>query len=223
MKPVQHVAVIDKSGLDDRFVQVTVEAYRAETERFCKAWNLPVPGIAVYPSTHNQAINEEAALIFVDKGNEPDAFGWHTVFGVSVFGYIDVGICKAYSEPPDRVFGHEYWEMLLDPGCNLWLPGPALRQYAREACDPVQTSSRSRVVDDPVLGLGLVEIADYILPAWFEVGSHGPWSDQGNAPGAFQDALGGYHLELVNGVVVSSWGARVKSYGRTLRRVVAAS
>lgn len=217
---VQHIAVIDKSGLDDRDVQLTVQAYRLEVERFCHVWKLPVPGLAVYPSTHEQAVDEEAALIFVDSGNEPDAFGWHTAFGVSVFGYVDVGLCRLYGEPPDRVFGHELFELVLDPECNLWMPRAGKNAYAKESSDPVQAYSRTKTVDDPVLGTGYVEIADYILPSWFEEDSQGPWSDQGHAPGPFLDAMGGYHLELRNGVVVGTWGARVKSFGRTFRRLV---
>lgn len=222
MNYVSHVAVLDKSGLlDDRVGQMITEGYRGpEMDRFCSAWGLPIPGLAVYPASHDQAIKEEAALIFVDHGNEPNAFGWHTALGISVFGYIDVGMCKRFSEPISRVFGHELWEMLLDPPAALWQPGPGGALYAKEACDPVQAYSRTRRVEHPVLGADYVEIADYILPTWFDAGNtRGPWSDQGYAPGAFQDAEGGYHLESRNGVAMAT-GGRPKGYGRTWRRMV---
>lgn len=221
---VHHVAVIDKSGLlDDRTAQLIVEAYRGtETERFCDIWGLPVPGLAVYPAGHSQRIEEEAALIFVDSGNQPGAFGWHTALGVSVFGYVDVGMCRRFSEPVDRVFGHEYWELLLDPPASLWQLGPGGTWYAKEASDPVQAYSRTRSVTHDVLGQAFVEIADYILPTWFDAGNtRGPWSDQGYAPGPFQDADGGYHVESKHGVALAT-GGRSRNYGRTYQRLQSA-
>ena len=217
---VQHVAVIDKSGaLPDNVAQLIVEAYRGpEIERFCETWGLPVPGVAVYPPGHQQAVEEEAALIFVDAGAQPDAFGWHTALGAAVYGYIDVGMCLRFNEPISRVFGHEFWEMLLDPSAALWQRGPGGIYYAKEACDPVQAYSRTRKVEGP-FGSGYVEIADYVLPTWFDAGNQrGPWSDQGYAPGPFQDAAGGYHVESVGGLTMAT-GGRPKAYGRTWQRL----
>lgn len=221
---VNHVAVIDKSGLlNDRITQLIAEAYRGpDLERFCESWGLPIPGIAVYTADHDQKIEEEAAIIFVDSGNQPGAFGWHTALGVSVFGYVDVGMCRRFGEPPDRVFGHEFWELLLDPPASLWQLGPGGTWYAKEACDPVQRFSRTTRVQHDVLGSEYVEIADYILPAWFDGGNlRGPWSEQGHAPGPFLDAEGGYHVEARNGVALAT-GGRPRNYGRTHQRLQAA-
>lgn len=232
--PVAHIAVVDRSALPDQEVAILVEAYRAEVEPFCKVWDLPPPGLAVYGKAHEQQIQEEAALFIVDSGNDPDAFGWHTILGIARYGYIDVGLCKLYGEPVSRVFGHELFELIADPDCDRW-SGPYKdgSHVAVEVCDPVQRFSRTKDVDDPVLGKGSVEIADYVTPAWFDEGSSaGPWSEQAHAPAALAVAPGGYVIREHNGVVVTdatsaaktasqppSVAPLVKSFGRTLRRL----
>jgi hypothetical protein len=217
--PVSHVAVVDRSALSDEEVALLVEAYRGEVAPFCAVWNLPPPGLAVYGKTHDQQIQEEAALFIVDSGNDPDAFGWHTILGIARYGYIDVGMCRLYGEPVSRVFGHELYELIADPDCDRWAgPYKDGSHVALEVCDPVQRNSRTKTVDDPILGKGDVEIADYVVPGWFDEGSTtGPWSEQNNAPAALAIAEGGYVIREQLGAVVAS--GRVKNFGRTFRRL----
>jgi hypothetical protein len=216
---VSHVAIVDKSSLTDQEVALMVEGYRAEIHPFCAAWSLPAPGLAVYGKDHEQQIQEEAALILVDSGNDPDAFGWHTVLGVACYGYIDVGLSRDYGEPVSRVFGHELFELIADPDCDRW-EGPYEdgSRVAVEVCDPVQRFSRTKDVSDPLFGTGSIEIADWVTPSWFVGRSKGPWSEQGNAPAALGVADGGYVIREKNGRILSS-GGRVKSFGRTFRRL----
>lgn len=229
--PISHIAVVDRSALSDQEVALVVEGYRGEIEPFCRLWKLPTPGLAVYGKTHEQQIEEEAALFIVDSANDPDAFGWHTILGVATYGYIDVGLCRLYGEPVSRVFGHELFELIADPGCDQWDGPYADGSYlAVEVCDPVQRFSRAKTVTDPILGSGLVEIADFVLPSWFEAGTTGPWSEQGNAPAALTVAPGGYLIREKSGVVVTDAAAkevghfgalspRMKSFGRSFRRL----
>jgi hypothetical protein len=225
---VDHVAILNKSAVPDGEVARIVEAYRAWLKTFCDVWKLPVPGIALYPAAHKQIIEEEAGLILVDSGNDPDAFGWHTALGLAVWSYVDVGLCRAYDEPVSRVLGHELLELVLDPDCEEWEPRPGTypdgTQVAKEACDAVQRFSRRVTVDDPILGKGEVELADFVLPSWFQPGSPGPWSYLDAAPGPLKDAAGGYHTTELRGVVMAEGAqVRVKNFGRTFRRIAAAA
>lgn len=212
---VNSVAVVNKSGLSDKLVALYVEAYRRELPDFCAKWGIAVPGVVFYDDSHKQNIPEEAMLIFVDSGNDPDAFGWHEILGAAVFGYIDVNLSKLYDEPIDRVFGHEFWEMVLNPDLRWIGPYPDGTHVPKEACDACQDCSWAVQVDDPLLGHAVVQIADWVFPNWFTPGSEGPWSAQGNAPGPLLDTPGGYHLISRNGVLVSS--AMLKSNGRSVR------
>jgi hypothetical protein len=222
--PVNHVAVVNKSSLSDQEIVLMVEAYRdAEVKRCCDAWGLKPPGMTVYPASHVQQIHEEAALIFVDAGNEPDALGWHTVLGVNRFGYIDVGMSKMDDEPVSRVFGHELFELIVDPDCERWVgPYPDGSYLSLEVCDPVQRFSRTVHMNDPMLGKADVEIADFILPSWFDLTSLGPlYSDQGHAPAPCRIAPGGYIIREKNGAVLGTGELhKVKSWGRTFGRLV---
>lgn len=219
MTPVNHIAVVNRSGLDDAEVAIIVEAYRAELPAFCAAWMVDQPGLAFYGKDHEQAISDEACLFFVDSANEPDAFGYHTALGKAIFGYIDLNICRAYHEDPARVFGHELFELIADPDCDRWA-GPMRdgSHVAIEVCDPVQRFSAAREVDDPVLGKGSVEIADYVLPVWFDESSGSqPKSAQGAKLHPLEDADGGYHLSERDGKLLGA--SSVRRGGRTVRRM----
>lgn len=223
MRPVNAVAVVDKSVLSDRDVALMVEGYRSELAPLCEAWGLPVPGLAYYPPSYRGSYEEQAAVFLVDSANEPSAFGYHTALGIARWAYVDVGICRAYGEPVSRVFGHELFELVVDPDCDRWTgPYQDGSHVAVEVCDPVQRYSETKRVKDDLLGEGDVEIADWCYPSWWQPGSPGPWSRM-QARGhvvvsPLLDAPGGYHLKEVNGVVVTGM-ARVKSFGRTFRRI----
>lgn len=218
MNPVQSVAVVNRSSLPDDEVALMVVGYGEELVPLCAAWSLPVPGLVLYRDDHEQRVSEEAALIFVDSSDEPDAFGYHTGLGVAAWGYVDVGLCRAYGEPVSRVFGHELLELVVDPGVNRWA-GPFAdgTHVAVEVCDPVQRNSRAARVEDDLLGEAVVEIADWVGPDWFQ--ERGDVSSyQGTHLRCLTDAEGGYHVTERNGVVVTG-AARVKSIGRTFRRL----
>jgi hypothetical protein len=220
MTPVHHVAVINRSSLPDARVALIIEAHRDEVARVARAWGLPVPGIAFYGDGHNQKIEAEALLIFTDSLNIPDAFGIHTAFGIAVVGYIDVALCELYGEPPDRVFSHELFELVGNPGCDEWAgPYPDGTRVAKELCDMCQRNSRTKHVKDDLYGEGDVEISDFALPSWFTENSEGPWTDQESVDGPLKVADGGYVIKERNGVVLADGAPVVKSFGRTFRRL----
>src|SRR4051812_6141869 len=195
MNPVNHIAVMNRSRLDDSDVALVVEAYRSELAKLALAWSLPSPGLALYPRTHNGRPNEEAAIFLVDSGGDPNAFGAHTVLGISRWGYVDVGLCKSEGEPWDRVFGHELWEMVVDPDLDRWAgPMPDGSRYAVEVADPVQRSSR-RVEADLFGRTRTVEISNWVTPAWFDPTATGvPFDDMRLVKRPLDILDGGYQV-----------------------------
>lgn len=218
-KPVSHVAIINKSALPPNELALMVECYRGQLSEICASWALPIPGLAIYTAQHVQQITEEAALIFVDSANDPDAFGYHTVLGLSRFGYIDISLCHEYGEPISRVFGHELYELMVDPDCDRWA-GPFADgyHYAVEVCDAVQRCGVSVEIVDPLFGTGTAEIADWCKPSWYDAKGRGPWSALGNAPGPLALADGGYMIREKDGRMLA--GGETKSFGRTARRLM---
>lgn len=219
MKPVNAVAIVDKSVLSDRDVALMVEGYRGEMAAICEAWALPVPGLAYYPPSYKGSYEEQAAVFLVDSANEPDAFGYHTALGIARWAYVDVGICNAYGEPVSRVFGHELYELVVDPDLDRWV-GPLQdgSHVAVEVCDPVQRDGYT--IEAEFMGSrGRVDIADWVTPAWFQPGAPGPYSHLSGPQRPLENAPGGYHLVDRGGNVISVGAAKLKSWGRTVRRV----
>ena len=219
--PVNHIAIVNQSPLvKDDDVALWVEAYRSEIVKVADAWGLPPPGLAFYPSSHEQDIREECAIFIVKSGGNPDAYGAHTRTGIAIWGYIDSEMCIGYGEPIDRVLGHEIYEMFVDPDLDRWVgPMPDQSHYALELCDPCQRNSY-RVTANLFGRTGDVAIADFVLPAWFQPGSAGPYNHLGTIKAPLTDDPGGYHVVERNGVVVSRGNSvKVSSVGRTFRRM----
>lgn len=217
---VNAVAVVNRSAVPDARVALVVEAYRDEVIPVAEGWLVDPWGIAFYSSDHYQNVQEEAAIFVVDTASEPDALGYHTALGKSVWGYVDLNMCRAFGEPWDRVFGHELFELGVDPYVNRWAgPYPDGSHVAIEVCDPVQRDSWTKGVHDRLLGSAAVEIADWVYPSWFDVDAGpGPRSYLKAPIAPLEDAPGGYHVTELNGVVLPSLPARVKNFGRTFRR-----
>ena len=64
------------------------------------------------------------------------------------------------------VVSHEVIELFCDPDVNAWYDGPGNKDYAAEACDPVEGDSY-----DVSVGLTMkkVSVSNFIIPAWFKV------------------------------------------------------
>jgi hypothetical protein len=218
-REVQHVAVVNRSGLPDGEVALYVEGYRPELGRLCDAWSLPTPGLAMYGRQHDQAVAEEAAILLVDSGGDPDAFGAHTALGLAAWGYVDVGLCRADGEHVSTVFGHELFELVVDPFVDRWAgPYEDGSHIAVEVCDPVQRQARGKLVADQILGQLDLWVADWVPPRWFDGSAGDVTSYQGQQLTPQEDAPGGYHVTERDGAVLTG-AARVKSFGRTFRRL----
>jgi hypothetical protein len=218
--PPAHVAILNKSSsLDDGEAALWVEVYREEIKRVADAWQLPPPGMALYPRGHTEEPDPAVAgLYIVDSAGDPDALGYHTAAGRARWGYVDMTLSAAY-DIPSVVFGHELYELFVDADVDRWV-GP-LRDgshVAIEVCDPVQRTYYT--VQATLFGRTAdVKVSDFVLPAWFSPGSPGPYSHTGhNVSQPLEDAVGGYHVTERDGVVMTG-AARVRSFGRTFRRL----
>jgi hypothetical protein len=220
-QPPVHIAILNKSSsLEDVELALWIEAYREQVRRVADAWGLPPPGLAAYVRGHHEEPDPAvAALYIVDTAGNPDALGYHTVAGRSRFGYVDMTLSRAL-DTPSVVFGHELYELFIDADCNRWA-GPYAdgTHVAIEVCDPVQRDSYA--VEAEFLGTrARVPVADFVLPAWFDLGGKGPYAYSTSLMRPLEDSAGGYHLVERDGVVVSRGAVRLKSFGRTLRRLV---
>lgn len=217
--PPTHIAVINRSRtLDDNEAVLWVEAYRQEIKRVADAWGLSAPGIAYYPPTFALEPDPNVAAIYVvDTAGDSNALGYHTAAGRARFGYVDMTLSRLYDNP-SVVMGHELYELFVDADCARWAgPFPDGTHVPIEVCDPVERDSYT--VEADFLGKrGVVAVADFVLPAWFSLDSRGPWAYRSPVMGPLQDNLGGYHVVERDGAVITG-RARVKSFGRTFRRL----
>lgn len=93
------------------------------------------------------------------------------------------------------VLSHEGIEAKGDPAANVWvdclpisLPsGKFAMTTPRELCDAVEGSGYAKTVCGET-----VVVSDFLLEAWFNPESKGPWSFTGSAPGPFKLGPGGY-------------------------------
>lgn len=223
MTQVHHVALVNKApSVPDAEVAIICEVYRRELVRFCRDWSLSVPGLAVYDAGHQGDPKEEAAIYIVEASGDPTAYGRHTMFGRSIWGYVDAGLCRRDGEPLSRVIGHELFELVCDPGLDHWRMQPDGSSVAVEPCDPVERSGY--LVEGEFFGhTAMVDVADWCLPAWYVPGAAGPLSHLNTAPAPLVDLPGGFHQTKIAGAVITSGpGARVTSFGRTFRRMAVA-
>lgn len=219
-EPPAHMAVVNRSTtLDDGEALLWIAAYQEEIKRVAEAWGLAPPGLALYPQGHEEPPDRSIfALYIVDTAGDPDALGYHSAVGRSRFGYLDMTLSKAF-DVPSVVFGHELFEGFIDADCARWMKLPTGGHVPVEVCDPVQRDDYSVYATGPS-GSGNVRIADWVTPAWFDPGAQlGPFDYVGRVFRPYSVSSGGYYLIEDNGIVTSRGMVRLKSFGRTYRRM----
>jgi hypothetical protein len=130
------------------------------------------PGWSRLPSIprlydHASHVPPRAPLIrVVDVCDEADALGYHTTQRGRVVGIVGAqtildagGTILEGDVSVSATLSHEVLEAHIDPWANVWVDSSDARQFAFEACDPVQDTSYE------ILG---VAVANFILPRWFD-------------------------------------------------------
>lgn len=116
----------------------------------------------------------------------------------------------ASTDPLDATTpSHEGMETRGDPPCDLWIPsGIVGLRIAAESSDAVEDTSYPIVVDD-VEGQAprAIRVSNFVLPAWFVLGSAGPWDYMGVLDGPQKLTPGGYVIQDDNGNVTDVFGS----------------
>jgi hypothetical protein len=138
-EPPSHISVVSKTSLvEDREVELWISAYTEEVKPFAEAWGLAPPGLALYPSTHQEEPDPAVAVIYiVDSAGDPGALGYHSALGRSRFAYVDAVLSAVWSSP-SIVLGHELFELLGNADLDRWHDYADGAGVPMEACDPCQ-------------------------------------------------------------------------------------
>lgn len=215
--PPSHIAIVNKTTLvDNREVELWINAYAEEVKPLCEAWGLAPPGLALYPSAHNEEPDPAVAVIYiVDSAGDPEALGYHSVLGRSRFAYVDAVLSAMWSSP-SIVFGHELHELIVNADLERWheyADGSAIPDEACDACQDQYYAARATLFG----ASATVLVADWVHIAWFIPGAVGPYDHLGRIFRPLENTAGGYHLVERNGVITSVGQARLKNFGRTFR------
>ena len=170
-----------------------VAALQTQVDAFCADWSL-ADDVVVTTSARRRKTADVMPLHLVDEApSASGALGYHdaTPNGVPE-AFVFVGPILAnggtWTDGADSVsvcMSHEVLEMLLDLEANEYVNDHAGRMWAREACDAVE--ARSTVVAGCAL-------SDYVLPAYFIPGAHGPYDKLGALTAPFSVDAGGYAI-----------------------------
>lgn len=181
------VAVKNAStGLSDTDVGFYVEGINGQVAECAAAYGVPFTPCSLYRETDTLPAFEVRVATYVDAIPEaPDAAAYHTV--------DDSGnvLARMRADSGSVGLSHESLEELVDPECIKAATAPDGRAWDYEVCDPVQGDTRKRSVT--ILGETRdIDVQNYLLPAFWEAGSAGPWDAFGLCTGPFQIRPGGY-------------------------------
>jgi hypothetical protein len=178
---------------DARFASLLPALQAQLNEDFSPVWQVePVRLLLVGKRTRTIPTTQQR-LWFLDDSDDPGALGYHeddtgTPEG-KVFCEEDI---RAGAEISVTV-SHELMEQLADPLTTRMGPTVDGAQFIVEVCDAVEADS------DGYLKNG-VRVSNFVLPAYYEPGSAGPWDFRGLLTGPCPALRpGGYSMWLKDG------------------------
>lgn len=166
-----HVAILNHAAkVSQNEAELMVRAVRHQIrQHVCPLWGRFPPSIALHGE---QRPDTSAVLVICDDSDQAGALGYHaedTVAWGRVFvdPVLDAG--GGLFEGPEglavsAVLSHEVIELMLDPYCNAWVEDDEGREYAMEACDPVEADAYPIPTANPLAPR--VMVSSFILPAW---------------------------------------------------------
>lgn len=141
---------------------------------------------------------EMAFAILATLPNAPGAIADHDVNGAGVpVGFDAITLSDSLIGPGNSLsvaISHECCETAGDAGCNLWADDFAGTEWAHELCDAVEDGTYPIDVGNGVS----VYVSNFVLPAFFVVGSAGPFDQLGTLTAPFQ-TKGGYQIKRASG------------------------
>lgn len=159
-------------------------------------------------------------LVINGHSDQTGALGYHAVQPNGLpFSRIFAADDARYGVNLSVTATHELAEMIVDPQTTRMFEAPP-RTYIVEACDAVED-------DRFAINVGGVLCSNFVLPAYFDAGSRGPWDYKGVLAGPCPSlAPGGYIAFLENGMWHQTFARlengsqsyRSQRYGRAARR-----
>jgi hypothetical protein len=198
--------------LDDEEIGRTAVALQAWIDReVAPAWSQgPYTVIAVPRGRPAPRGTDHLWLVYLRTNSDVSgAVGYHTLDAQGApVAHVFVTDAALLGLRWSAVAGHEIAEMMVNRWCSAAVlesvPGAPSAGFAActmEACDPCEVWS----YDFTWEGIQYA-VPDFVLPAYFRPGAHGPYDRMGQVPGPLQPARGcrqGY-ASLAGGVVTIS-------------------
>jgi len=203
------IALINRTNRirDARFADILPALQAQITDDFCPAWGV-----------------EPVTLHLVGKAEQPDPAHWKNWLLNTSDQPGDLGYHEDTTGLPEsKIFvetdilsgseisvtiSHELLEMLADPTTTQMGPVVDGKQYIREIGDPVESDAVAYVKQGRT---GPVKVSNFALPAYYVLGSAGPWDFRGLLPGPCPARLpGGYSMFLI--LATNLWGSEMSRY-----------
>ena len=207
-RPVGGIVVINKSTMASSIdVQQAAAACAQQiAQHVAPAWGR-VPMTVTFGAT---APAGSWPIFVFDHADQAGALGYHdeTPDG-HPYGKVFVADCRNANVSLSSCLSHEVCEAFIDPACNLWADTGHHTAIAYEVGDPVEDGSYTVNVSGK-----LIEVSNFVLPAWFDPRATGKVDWLGQLSGPFQRTAGGYVIIEKEGKVTQQFG---KAYSRTRR------
>jgi hypothetical protein len=192
-RPVRTIALVDHTRRHppaSGVLEAIAEALTIQVERdFAPAWGVTTARFTVG--------GRGDKIHFFDSAHQAGDYGWHIVDGhglpyAHVFSDPSISAGSDWITGPDAISvtaSHEALEMLADPAANEYSFNGARLMWAREVCDAVQANTYR------IVAHGLrVPVSNFVLPAFFNPWTDGPYDHLGVLKEPFSLAKGGYAI-----------------------------
>lgn len=210
--PGHEIAILNLSKrLKPEDVLTMVDAVsRQQAEDVCPAWGIAHRPLNVYTDVSKLPPLTTDVVPIVDEPGDPGVLGFHSM-GIAPFGRVFVnpilddggGVVLFDPKDPQRIsvsscLSHEAGiELPVDPGCDQYALDADKNEWDLEPGDPVQRNQYVKIARMP-WGDVQVAVSDFAMPAFYAVGSEGPWNycfDKFPLRGPFTIAPGGYAMK----------------------------
>lgn len=180
---------------------------KALDEKFTPVWNTPAKLIVADKLPANAW-----GMLFIDNADEAGALGYHDLTPNGLpSSKVFVQTTIEAGESVSVTTSHELFEMLIDPGIQLWADGGNGTLYAYEASD---------AVEETTFKLDGVELSNFVYPSFFEpfrkLGSV-KFDQLGLVKRPLQTLKGGYQIVMKQGRQSQVFGSRRKEEHFRLR------
>ena len=182
------ITIVNASSiLGDDMIAACVPAIEAQAnEDVCPAWRIEPVKLTFAGKT---APDGSWPLYVMDHSDDPGALGYHLDSQGRIEGKVFAADCLRYGASWTVDLTHELIEMLGDPLTTTTMPLPDGRVTIRELCDAVEDESVA------YLKRGVL-VTDFVLPAYFQPGSTGPWDFEGHLKGPAPTLTAGGYLSI---------------------------